>query len=150
LTVTPTSISQEKAVAQLEKLSRLAPLVVVLLIPIAIVAVVDLVTGTPIEDRRLDIAMLVACAMGVQSIFVFRRLARRIREGNVSQLTGTRVVPRSVLSFAVSLAAVAGVGYLLGGWVVAITLPAVTIASGGVSVAVGYRRRRRVNADRKP
>lgn len=132
---------RENVANRLEKMVRHTP---VLLAPFALVAVVDLVTGSVTGDSRIDVALLVAAALGLWGAYSTRQLARRLRSGNLPERATPTAWIRAAASMLVSLAVCAGVGYLLGGWTGAVLLSAVTIALIGVALGVGIRRRRRI------
>jgi hypothetical protein len=54
----------------------------------------------------------------------------------------------SLASFAATLALTAGLGYLVGGWVLAVVLPSATIVVMAGSAAIGIGRERRVARER--
>ncbi len=126
--------SQEKLADQFDKYARYTVLAV---IPIALIAVVDLATGSMTGDRRIDIASLAAATMGLWSAFSLRRLAQQFRGGNLLQRATPALWARTVLSIAVSPGFTAGVGYLIGGWVPAVALSSATAVLTGSSVVLG-------------
>jgi hypothetical protein len=120
-------------------------------LPLVVIAVVDLATDYLGVGRRIDVALLAVSAMGFYSSFSIRRLGRRFRQPE----TPTRATPwvwmRGILSILVTLAAGAGLGYLIGGLVVAVVLPAATAAVMLFSIGLGFRlrsRRRREELER--
>jgi hypothetical protein len=127
-----------------DRLDRSVRHLVLALIPIALIAVVDLSTGSLIDDRRIDIALLAATAMGLWGAYSLGRIAGRFRAGNVGWRNTRRQWVLQLASVAVLLGLCAGMGYLIGGWVPAVLLPAVTIVLTAGSAAVGIRRRRRI------
>lgn len=91
------------------------------IIPLALIAAVDLATGALTGDRRIDVALLAAAAMSVYSLVSQRRLARRLRDPDWPPRATPWMWVRGTASIAFSLAFCAGIGYLVGG-VVAATL----------------------------
>lgn len=116
--------------------------------PLALIGLLDLATGWLVSDRRFDAALLALCVMAGLSVVSQRRLARRLRAGELQGRATRLQWARAVLSTLLGLTFSAGVGYLIGGTVVAILLPAVTIVLVAYSVARGLRKRRRVQAER--
>jgi uncharacterized membrane protein len=137
---------RENVANRLEKMVRHTP---VLLAPLALVAVVDLVTGSVTGDSRIDVVLLLAAAAGLWSAYSTRRLAGRFRRDDFPQRATPLVWARAVISLAASFGFCAGVGYLIGGWVAAVVLPTAMTILIAVSFASGRRRRRRVLAERK-
>jgi hypothetical protein len=132
-------------------LDRSARQVVLAIIPIALIAVVDLSTGWLLDDRRMDIALLAITAMLIWSAYSFRRRAERLRSGDFGERPTRRKWLLELASLAALLAMCAGIGYLIGDWVPAIAFPAATIVLTAGAVAVGVRRgrrRRRLTAGR--
>jgi len=119
----------------------------VALLPIAVIALVDLATSSLLDDWRLDIGLLAAAALGLSGTVSLRRLARRLRSGEVPHRSTPALWVRAVTSTVASLDVSGGVGYLVGGTVLAIALPLATILLVGVSVGLGLRRRRRMSDD---
>lgn len=111
----------------------------------ASIALIDLSTSSPIDDRRTDIGLLAAAVLGISSSYSLRRLAKRFRTNDLSkpQTTWTGVV-RAVASTAASMALVGGIGYLMGGWVFAAIVTPATIILMAAAVTVAIHRRRRV------
>jgi hypothetical protein len=125
-----------------DRLDRYARHFLWALVPLFLVALIDLPTGWLSRDRRIDVAVLVSSAMGLWAVHTIRRLSRRVRDG-------TPWWPNwllTVASVAVSLGASAGLGYLLLGSVGVIVLPSVTIVLTLVTVALGLWRRRQIRA----
>jgi hypothetical protein len=141
----PPTVDREQLAARFERYARLSAVGV---LPIAVIAVVDLVTGSLTANRRIDVALLAAAAMGLLSAMSTRRLARRFRLNDVPQRPSRSLWLRSLASLALSIAFTGGVGYLLGGWGAAIALAAVTFALIGGATLVGLRRRRRLRIAR--
>jgi hypothetical protein len=133
------TLEQEKLADRFDRYARHAVLGA---IPIALIAVFDLATGSLTGDSRIDIALLGAAAMSFWSAFSLSRLGRRFRRGALPQRTGWMFWARSVAPIAASLGFSAGLGYLIGGWTLAVVLPSVTTALMGVAVGLGLRRRR--------
>jgi len=117
-------------------------------VPLALIAVVDLATGALTGDRRVDIGLLAAAALAGTSVISQRRLARRLRANDFPRRATTAQWVRAAASILVGLAFSAGVGYLIGGWIVAILLPAVTVLLTGFGVVRGLRKRRRLREER--
>ena len=108
-----------------------------------VIASVDLITGWLTADRRFDIAILVAGAMGVGGIASLRQLAQQMREGLPPRPT-KRSLMLSVSSVAAALVLTGVIGYLIGGWALAMILPSVTTLLVAASAAFGLWRARRV------
>ncbi len=110
-------------------------------IPIAVLAAVDLWTGWLTGEWRVDVALLAASGMAPWSAFSFRMLARRFRAGELAH----KPAPARWVGYIVSLFGVlgvsAGIGYLVGGWIVGLLLPSLTVVLIAASAAVGIRRR---------
>lgn len=129
-----------------ERFDRYARHVLLAIIPIALIAAVDLPTGWLIDDRRIDIALLAAVAMALWGAYSLRRLGSRLRAGEPARRPTRRSWVLSLTSMAATLALTAVIGYLIGGWVAAVVLPSATIVLMAVSAAIGIRRRRRITA----
>jgi hypothetical protein len=127
-----------------DRLERDARYLMLALIPIALIAIVDLSTGSLLDDRRIDIALLAGTAMAVWGAHSHRRMAERLRSGGFAERPTRRQWVLQLASVAVLLGLCAGMGYLIGGWVPAVLLPAATIILTAGSAAVGIRRRRRI------
>src|SRR5437764_2011728 len=110
------------------KLARYSRHAVLGVIPLAVIAAIDLITGSLTADRRIDYALLAATAMGLWSALAQRRLARRFRSGAFPQRPTPLLVVKAVASVVVSLAVSVGMGYLIGGWAFAVELPAAATA----------------------
>jgi hypothetical protein len=110
--------------ARLERWSRHAIFGVV---PISLLGASDLATGWLGNGWRLDTGLLGVCALMSWSAISTRRM-RRVPQ----RLPSVRAV---AVSGVISIAAAVGIGYLVGGWIVAIVLPA---AAYGVAVALGF------------
>jgi hypothetical protein len=134
---------EERVAALLVKNERLSLGLGIFLVA---VAVADLFTGSLIDNKRIDVALLALAAMIVSGVFSRRRLAARFRRGEMRGPATPRTYIRFGLKEAMSLVFVGAVGYLLGGWIVAIILPALALATGAVAVGIGLRRRRRRRA----
>jgi hypothetical protein len=133
-------VDREQIAARFDRYARLSAIGV---LPIGLIAAIDLVTGSLIANRRMDIALLAAAGMGFCSAISTRRLARRFRRNDFPQRPTPSAWLRSLASLGLSIALTGGIGYLLGGWLVSVVLTAVTFVLVASSVAVGLRRRRR-------
>jgi hypothetical protein len=128
-----------------DRLDRSARHLLLAIIPTALIPAVDLPTGWLTGDRRIDIALLAAVAMALWRAYSLRRLARRLRSGEVARRPTRRRWVLSLASMAPPLALSAGIGYLIGGWVPALVVPSATIVLMAGSAAIGIRRRRRIH-----
>jgi cell division protein FtsL len=149
--VTPAGPDQsaEAARARLaDRLERYARWSLLSVAPLALIGLVDLTTGWLVNDRRFDAALLALCVLAGLSVISQRRLARRLRAGELQDRATRLQWARAVLSTLLGLTFSAGVGYLIGGPFVAILLPAVTIVLVAYSVSRGLRKRRRLQAER--
>jgi hypothetical protein len=137
----------EAALERLERLERRLRHWGLLLVPIVVVALVDLALGQPIDDSRIDVALLVAAAAGVYSVYSLHRAVGRIRGGRGGEQPTTITWIKLAASLLIGLACVAGFGYLLGGWTTAIVMATFVAISTAASLVVGLMlRRRRVGA----
>jgi hypothetical protein len=136
------SASQANRDKLAEKFNRYSRHAVLGVIPIALIAIVDLFTGSLTADRRIDYALLAAAAMGLWSAYSQRRLARRFRSGAFPQRATPMLVVKAVASTLLSLAVSAGMGYLIGGWVFAVVLPVAAIVLIAIAFIWGKRQRR--------
>jgi hypothetical protein len=143
--VDPPPAELTKAADRFERSSRHLLLA---LIPIALLAAVDLATGWLTGDRRIAIALLVATAMAVWGAYSLRWLARRFRTGDVARPPTRQSSLFLFASIAASLALSAGFGYLIGGWVLAVLIPSATIVVIAASGVYGIRCGRRLTAGR--
>jgi cytochrome bd-type quinol oxidase subunit 2 len=135
---------RERVAAMFERYGRRAWLWT---LPLVVIAVVDLATGYLGAGRRIDLALLGASAMSFYSSFSIRRLGRRFRQPEMPTRATRWAWMRGILSILVTLAAGAGIGYLIGGLVVAVVLPAATAAVMLFSIGLGLRLRRRRKRD---
>jgi hypothetical protein len=92
--------------------------------------------------------LLVATAMAVWGAYSLRWLARRFRTGDVARPPTRQSSLFMFASIAVSLALIAGFGYLIGGWVPAVLIPSATIVLIAASFVFGLRRGRRLTTGR--
>jgi hypothetical protein len=129
----------------LEKMERRVRRLWVLLIPLVVVAAIDLVTGEPIRDRRVDLAALTGAALQAWGHVAVTRVLRRKRSGIAEQRPSRVAYARGAASSVLSLAVSSGVGYVLFGWVGAVAILVATLVAGGLSVAAAFwiRARRR-------
>jgi hypothetical protein len=132
-------------VTALEKMERRVRLVWWLLIPLVAVAAVDLVAGEPLDDRRVDVVVLVGAALQAWGHSSVARILRRRRRGIAPQRPNGWTYMRGFASSALSLGASSGVGYYLFGWAGAVAIVAATVLCVGLGVALGLwlRSRRR-------
>ena len=96
----------------------------------------NLVVG--VGDRRIYVGLLLACVLGLGGVFLLRRAAGRVAE------EGREPVSRSTwkwfaVSTIVAVGAAVGVGYVMGGWLIAVALSAATLL-GTLAVAVAVAR----------
>jgi len=129
----------------LEKMERRVRLMWWLTIPLVAVAAVDLVAGEPLDDRRVDVAVLVGAALQAWGHSSVARLLRCRRRGIAPQRPNRWAYVRGFASSALSLGASGGAGYYLFGWAGAIAIVATTVLLVGLSIALGLwlRARRR-------
>jgi hypothetical protein len=109
---------------------------------IAFVAVIDLPTAWLTGDRRIDVALLASAAMALWGVYSMRRLAGRLRANQPPPRPSGINRVFSVAGMAAALALSAAIGYLLGGWIVAVLLPAASIIFMAAAAAVALGRRR--------
>jgi hypothetical protein len=121
-------------------LDRYARYAAIGVMPIVVIALADLTTGSLGIGPLLDIGLLLSAAVVPAML---HRLARRVRSGEMP--SRWRAVASSVVSLAVS----GVVGYLIGGTVLAIAAPLASILLIGVAavLGLGLRRRRRMSAE---
>jgi peptidoglycan/LPS O-acetylase OafA/YrhL len=137
----------EATLARLEQLERRVRHFALLLVPVVVAALVDLASGQPIDDRRIDAALLVAAAAGAYSVFALHRAVGRIRAGRVGEQPTPMIWMKLAASALLGLALIAGFGYLLGGWIPAVVMPAFAAITTAASVGGGLVLRRRRAAD---
>lgn len=116
-------------------------------LPLLLIAAADLATGYLGGDRRIDVVLLAASAMSFYSSFSLRRLARRFGQPERQTPATPWAWMRGILSILVMLAAGTGLGYLIGGLVVAVVLPTATAAVMLFSTGPGLQLRRRRRRD---
>ena len=139
--VDPDRTAEREAVAaRMDKAARLAAICV---IPLALIAAVDLASGSLLDDKRIDLVLLAATAMALWGLFSIGGVTRRIRSGEPAERLSTAGWIAVVASCFLTLAFTAGVGFLLGGRLLAVVLVSFVIVLTGWSVARGKRRRRR-------
>ncbi len=136
-------LKREQAARWFATLSRFAALFAAALVTIA---AVDLATGSITGDRHLDYVLLALGAMSLWTAFTVRRSARTIRAADRPPQPKPRMLADLIASMTVSLAFVAGVGYVIGGWAGAAVLTLVAVVLAAASVARGLRRRRNASA----
>jgi hypothetical protein len=110
-------------------------------IPLAASAVVDLITGALIDDRRIDIALLVAVGLGIWGSLSFYALANRMKRSELPERMSPLTLAWLVFSLIVIALATAGVGYLIAGWIgVGVFLGGLVVFTA-VIAAYGARQR---------
>ncbi len=134
---------REKLAKRFERHSRHTLFAIV---PIGLIAVIDLATGSLTGDHNIDYGLLAITAMSLYSVFLLRRLAGRFRRNDFPQRATPMLWLKSIGSIVTSLAVSAGIGYLVGGWVLAVVIPMGAAVTITIAVVVGRRRRRRVRA----
>jgi peptidoglycan/LPS O-acetylase OafA/YrhL len=122
---------------RLEASARLTALAVVLL---AALAVIDLATGSLVDEPRMDVGLLIACGLGLWGALGLLRIARRLRQGPMPPGMSAGQWVWFVGSSAVGLAVMIVVGYLFGGWWVAFGFPAAVLVTTAVVVLAARRR----------
>jgi hypothetical protein len=142
--VDPDRAAEREATAN--RLDKAARHIVIGVIPLAVIAVVDLASGSLMDDKRLDLVVLAGMATGLWGAFSTRKMARRIRSGEPAERPSTARLVAAIASTFLSLAFPAVVGYLVGGWVAAVVLLSFMIVLTACSIAIGLRRRRRTQA----
>ena len=140
---TPTE--REEAAARIERIGRRSAIG---LIPLALVALADLVSGALIDEPRIDAVILAACALSAYSAFSTRRLARRLRDQPAAERPTPATWLRVAASLLAALAFTAGAGYVVGGATGALVLTAGTLALSGLGVGLGIARGRRRRVER--
>src|SRR5438309_400236 len=97
--VLPT-VEREKLAHRFDRYARRS---VVALLPIGVIALVDLATGSLLDGRRLDIGLLAAAALGLSGTVSLRRIARRIRSGELARRSTPALWRQTVISIVASL-----------------------------------------------
>ncbi len=141
----PDRAAEREALAGL--LDKSARHMVIVVLFLAAIAAVDLATGSLLADKRLDLVLLGGTALGLWGAYSIRGTARRIRAGEPSERPSAARWAALVASYAASLAFAAAVGYLIGGWVVAVVLVSVVIVLTAFTFVIGTRRGRRMRAE---
>ena len=113
-------------------------------LPIVVMALADLATAFLIDDRWLDIGLLLAAALGLLGAVWLRRLVRGLRSGELPRASSPVRWGRNVIGIGAVLGVSAGIGYLFGGPLVGIALPLATVLLFGISGRLGLRMRRRL------
>jgi hypothetical protein len=135
-------MSVDRALRRLERAYRLAWLIAPLGGVLLVWGVVDLIRGGTDFGIRMDLALLVVGAVVIQYPFTVRNSIRRVR----SAPRRTAVTPgrarRALASFLGTLAFCAGLGYLVGGVVVAVAFPLIVLAIW-IPMVIRWRRARR-------
>lgn len=121
----------------MEDAARITALGVALL---AVIAVIDLATGSLVDDKRMDAGLLLACGLGLSGALGARRVARRFREGPLPPGMSVGQWLWFAASSAMTVAVTGVVGYLIGGWWIATGIPAAVLATISVVVLVTRRR----------
>jgi hypothetical protein len=127
---------RKEAADRLEYAARTTALTVPLF---ALLAVIDLATSSLVDDKRMDAGLLIACGLSLSAALGLRGVARRLRRGPLPPASVGRWLWIAA-SWAVTLVAMVLVGYVFGGWWIAIGLPAALLATTGVVVLVARRR----------
>jgi hypothetical protein len=132
----------EKQAALADTLERSARLTVLVLLPVAVLVVVDLLSASVVDDRGIDLAMLIVVALGGWSAFSLHRIASRARAGELDRpMTGFGWARFAAAWIVVAILMILA-GYLAAGWWAAIALPTFTLVLTGVAVALGRRQKR--------
>jgi hypothetical protein len=127
-----------------DRFDRSAHWLLLAVIPLALIALVDLPTGWLLDDRRMDSALLVFTAASLWCAHSWRRFAGRVRAGGVALRPTRRKWVLEFASVAALLAMGATMGYLIGGWAPAVAFPATTIVLTAAVVAVAMWQRRQL------
>lgn len=133
---------QESRVEAAAKLERIAWVGTLVAGWIALVGVIELVTGSLMDDRRFALAMLGCAALGAVGSFSTRRLASRLRRDERIVEASRGRIAGSVAAVAAALAVGAALGYLVGGWMLAVVIPTLTVMLVGTGIVLGVRRRK--------
>jgi len=139
-----TDMSQARRDEVADKLIASMRPVLVLLLVFGVLALVDLFTGSVIDDRLVDSLLLAGCALAAWGFFEMRWVANRIRTNQVPRRLG---VGRWVLIIAgsvLTLALAAGMGYATGGPWLAVALVAAVIALVAIGIVHGWLQRKRM------
>jgi hypothetical protein len=139
----PERAKQQTKLARALRLSRLAAL---LFVPVAVIAIVDLATGSPIASRRMDAALLAITAMAFYSVLGTRQTSWRFARGEPPQRATRMFWAKWTGSIIGVFGFTAGVGYLVGGWIAAALLPAITVILTGLTGGLAFRHGRRKRA----
>ena len=113
-------------------------------VPIVVIALADLATASPLDDRWLDIGLLAAAAFGLLGAAWLRRVVRGLRSGELPRAASPVRWGRNVIGIIAVVGVNAGIGYLFGGPLGGIALPLATVLLGGISAWLGLRMRRRL------
>jgi hypothetical protein len=134
---------RENQTAQFERLAQRSLRTTLVTIPVALLALIDLLTGWPIGGIwEIDVALLVAVGMGIWGSWSLDRFARRMRKSQLPTEMTPLLLARTLFSIAATVALTGGIGYLLAGWIGAAALLALEGITTGVGVAIGLRRRK--------
>ena len=126
-----------------DKIESPTKVMLALTIVFAALALVDLVSGFFFSDWRLDVLLLGGTALGFWGLVEMRWLASKIRTNQVPRRLGVGRWIDIVLGSLLSLAFVAGMGYLTGGPWSAVVFVAVVIVLISFGTVRGMRQRKR-------
>ena len=124
------------------KLERSNRVVIAGLIIWMAIVVVDVFTGWMFDNRRVDLALLAACVAVVATLMLLRRVGKKLRLDAAPRRPDTRTSVATIATLGLSVATTVLIGYLFGGWTLAIVLTTLEIVLMGVSWAHAVRQKR--------
>jgi hypothetical protein len=145
----PTLIARRAATADRieRRLKWLLPLSLFYAPIMVAIGISDLATRWLNVPRRLDVLFIIIGATALYSPLRLRRTVRRLRTVTTKQQATKTQIAFAIASILGSVAFVFGVGYLLGGWVVAALFAGgMIVFSGALMLSAQARIRRRRQA----
>jgi uncharacterized membrane-anchored protein len=142
--VDPAASERAKSADQLLESVRFLRFVVPVM---AGIALLDLLTGWITDSWRWDVALLLGAASGLFALVAMHRLAANVRADRVPRRSSPRQVILAALGSLVSFGVTAVIGYLLGGFWLAVALVVIEALLAGIGLTLGVRRRKERRAD---
>lgn len=138
-------MSQARRAEAADKLMRTMRPVLVALVILGALAVVDLFTGSVMDDRQIDAVLLAGCALSLWGFFEMRWVANRIRTNQVQRPLGVGRWLLIVTGSLLTLVFVAAMGYVTGGPWLAVVLVGAVFAVTAIGIVRARRQRQRTD-----
>jgi hypothetical protein len=135
--------SQVAAADRIEKVVRRLHRLLWVMAPVWAIVAIDLFTGWPIGEWRIDVPVLATLPFEVWSLFVLKRTIRKMRQGEYTAKATPAAWARAIASNVATVAIVFSFGYLVRGWFGGLLLASSSVVVAGASIGFGLLLRRR-------